>query len=86
MRRVFLLQHCYEYVINTDVGETTVEEIKTLGIYSSKAKGEQAIEYYKQKEGFRDHLKECFFLEAYTLDENASWVDGFVAADEVGNV
>ncbi len=66
---VFLVQHVH---IHNDGAET----VKLIGIYTSRANAEQAIERLKQQPGFRD-VPEGFVLDQYTLDED-NWTEGFV--------
>lgn len=74
MGKVYLLEHSYEYELVDDV---MVEQIKTIGIYSSKEKAEQARERYKTKKGFNRFPIDCFYISEYELDED-HWTDGFV--------
>jgi len=76
---VFILHHVYEYTLE-DGGYD--EEVKLLGVFSTKGKGKKAIDFYKTLEGFKDHPEECFHLEAFELDKNSSWTGGFAASDE----
>lgn len=69
MASVFLLQHSYEIYKDYD-------EIKTLGIYSTKEKAEEAIERYKILSGFQDHPDD-FYISEYKLDIDAQWMEGF---------
>jgi len=66
---VFLVQHVH-------IHEDGEEDIKLIGVYSSRASAEQAIERLKQQPGFRD-TPEGFVLDQYTLDED-NWTEGFV--------
>jgi hypothetical protein len=68
----YLLQHEYEYKFNNE----TFEEVKVLGIYSTREKAEEAINYYMTLEGFKDHPIECFHIDEYTFDER-HWAEGF---------
>ncbi|MEL1136604.1 hypothetical protein AAC978_15640 [Desulfitobacterium sp. THU1] len=68
MTSVFLLQHCYEV--------NNIEEIKIIGIYSSRSKAELVVEKYKGLLGFRNYPN-SFFIDEYRLDED-NWTEGFI--------
>lgn len=68
MASVYLLQHCYE--------KDGIEEIKTIGIYSTRKNAEIIIEKYKKLNGFKDY-KENFFIDEYVIDKSF-WGEGFV--------
>jgi hypothetical protein len=81
MNRVFVLQHLH--VVNGDK-----EDAKLLGIYSSRALAEMAIEErFRNLPGFRDtpHMAnpalfgpaEGFSIDEYQLDQD-SWEEGFI--------
>lgn len=63
----FLLQHSYA----TD----DCEETKTIGIFSSNEKAQEAVEILKIQNGFKK-FPDCFFIDEYDLDK-FSWQDGF---------
>ena len=73
MNKVFLLQHSYE------VGE--FDEIKTIGVYSSREKAEATIVRFKQLPGFKDYPVECFYIGEYELDLD-HWTEGFIKWEE----
>lgn len=77
MGKVYLLQHCYEYEVVEDISK---ENIKIIGIYSSRERAEQAIERYKLKEGFNRFPVDCFYIDGYELDQD-HWKDGFITYD-----
>jgi hypothetical protein len=80
MNRVFVLQHLH--VINGDE-----EDAKLLGIYSSRALAELAIERFRNLPGFRDTPymanpalpgpAKGFSIDEYQLDQD-SWEEGFI--------
>jgi len=80
MNRVFVLQHLH--IVNGNE-----EDAKLLGIYSSRAFAEIAIERFRNLPGFRDtpHMAnpalsgpaEGFSIDEYQLDQD-SWEEGFV--------
>ena len=75
---VYLLYHVYEYG-----DENEHEELKILGIYSSEANAQAAIQYYKNLSGFSKYPPSCFVIESYRVDTNAGWRGGFCNADDV---
>ncbi|NQX52061.1 hypothetical protein HQN86_00390 [Pedobacter panaciterrae] len=52
------------------------EDVKLIGVYSSIAEANSAIERKGSCEGFRDH-KVGFEISTYTLDKD-TWSEGFV--------
>jgi len=71
MKVVYLLQHSYE------VGEEEAfDEVKMLGIYSSKEKAEKMVEKYKNIPGFKNCLTSCFYIGKYEIDKD-HWTEGF---------
>lgn len=67
MDQVFILHHSYEL--------EDVEEIKLIGVYTSKDLAELAIERLKTKPGFCNR-PEDFSISEYTLNQD-SWIEGF---------
>lgn len=74
---VYLLVHTYEYAEN--------EEIKILGIYSSKNKAKDAIERYFALDGFKNFSKDCFEIQKYSLNTDSQWNEGFVSSEIIEN-
>lgn len=74
-RTVYLLQHVHEQ----SGGE---QEVKMIGIYSSRESAENAVRRLKEKPGFATSA-EGFTVEAYTLDED-NWAEGFVTILHTG--
>jgi hypothetical protein len=82
MNRVFVLQHLH--VINGDE-----EDVKLLGIYSSRSLAEVAIKRFRYLPSFRDTPQmanpaqpgpaEGFSIDEYELDQD-SWEEGFFTA------
>lgn len=66
--KVYLLEHSYELDEH--------DEIRTLGIYSSKEKAEEAILYYKKLPGFKD-LLDRFNIDEYEVNKMC-WSEGFI--------
>jgi hypothetical protein len=70
------VRHCDES------GEITIDEragddVKLLGIYSSRASADERIRRARRLPGFRDE-PECFVTGEYELDQD-TWTEGFVA-------
>lgn len=68
---VYLVEHSYE------VGEDgAYDEIKFIGVYSTREKAEQVVEKYKKLPGFRDYL-EGFHIGKHEIDKD-NWNEGFI--------
>ena len=65
--KVYLLEHIYELEGH--------DEVRTLGIYSSKEKAEEVILDYKKLPGFKDFL-DGFCITEYEIDKKY-WTEGF---------
>lgn len=72
---VYILQHAYDYGKN---GEH--QEVKFLGVFSSKLKAQKAIMKYVNLPGFREYGVDCFFIDKYKIDE-MEWKEGFIETD-----
>ena len=72
---VFMLWHVYE--LRDDFG--IHDEEKLIGVFSSEAKAQEAIERLKEKEGFRDLPLSCFEIHQTKVDQ-VGWKDGFATA------
>ena len=76
-KAVYKLIHSYEYEYE---GEK-FDEIKTLGIFSTKEKAQEHVDKLKNQVGFRDY-PDGFYIDPYYLDKPSTlWDDGFVDAD-----
>ncbi|GGU16208.1 DUF7336 domain-containing protein [Lentzea flava] len=88
--RVFLLWHVHHVATDSsgavrhfDPGgefradEEEGDDVKMLGVYSSRENAMARIERAKELPGFRDE-PECFYIGEYTLDED-QWTTGFTA-------
>jgi hypothetical protein len=51
------------------------DDVKLLGVYSSRENAQARIERAKELEGFRDE-PECFYISEYELDDD-QWTTGF---------
>ncbi len=67
--KVFTVQHVHEF----DDGH---EDLKFIGVYSTRPKAEDAVNRLKSQEGFRD-LPEGFEVDEYELDED-HWTEGYI--------
>lgn len=74
-RFVYFLQHAY--IPSGDEIEDD-EEVKDLGVYSSREAAELAVERYKQKRGFRSYRHD-FHIDRCALNYG-SWETGFCVA------
>jgi hypothetical protein len=79
MSRVFLLQHLH--ILNSDE-----EDLKNLGIYSTRDAALAAVERFRVRPGFKDcplfadtsapGPAEGFYVDEYELDQD-SWSEGY---------
>lgn len=76
MEYVYLLEHVYE------IGST--EEIKTIGIFSSRKNAQEAVNQLRNKPGFRDHPKKAFLISKCKVDR-IGWSEGFCSWEETMN-
>jgi hypothetical protein len=67
--RVFVVQHLH--VIHDDQ-----EDVKFIGVYSSRDTAEEAVQRLRAKPGFCD-APEGFSIDPYNLNED-NWTDGYV--------
>jgi hypothetical protein len=73
MTKVFLLQHVHKF----DDGH---ENVKLIGIYSTRASAEAALATVRDQSGFRD-APDGFSIDEYTLDPaEPQWAEGYVTA------
>ncbi len=70
--KVYVLQHSYDYGENDEFTET-----KFIGVYSSENSARQAIERLYKMQGFNEYSKDCFYIDAYIIDED-NWTEGFI--------
>lgn len=66
---VFLVEHVHVL----DDGE---ENVKTIGIYSTREKAQQAVERLRIQPGFRD-APDGFVIDLYWVDQDG-WASGYV--------
>ena len=67
--RVFVLQHVH--AISDDE-----QDVKLIGLYSTRARAEKAVIRLKSMQGFRD-APEGFSIDEYPADED-NWTSGYV--------
>lgn len=65
---VFLVQHTHDL--------ENEEDVKIIGIYSTREKAEQAIERLRSQAGFKD-CPNSFYIDRYKVDED-HWKEGYV--------
>ncbi len=65
----YIVQHVHEF----DDGE---ENVKLIGVYSTRERGELAVERSRLLPGFQD-APGGFSIDAYAMDED-HWNDGYV--------
>ena len=66
---VFVVQHVHDM-------EDGEEDVKMIGVYSSREKAEQAVERLQIQPGFSD-LPEGFCIDRYPVDKD-HWTEGYV--------
>jgi len=52
-------------------------ELKLIGVFSTRERAEAAVDARRGKPGFVDH-PDGFEIAAYVVDRDAAWLDGFV--------
>jgi homoserine kinase type II len=68
MGSVYVVQHSYEHAGR--------DEVKFIGVYSTRQSAEAAVERTRKLPGFREHPDD-FHIDEYALDED-SWTEGFI--------
>ncbi len=69
MASVFVLQHVHPR-------EDGVEDVKFIGVYSSREKAEAAVARLGRLPGFSD-ARDGFHIDEYRIDQD-HWVEGYV--------
>lgn len=67
--KVYMVDHVHEHASGN-------EDIKLIGIYSTRQLAREAVKRMKIKRGFRDQPKN-FYISQITVDED-HWTEGFV--------
>ena len=70
MQRVFILQHVHQLGCNT-------EDVKFIGVYTSRENADNAIERLVLQPGFRS-TKSGFSIDEYEINVD-HWKEGFTA-------
>jgi hypothetical protein len=68
MASVFVLQHVH-------TREDGVEDVKFIGVYSSREKAQAAVARLSRLPGFAD-ASDGFYIDEYHVDED-HWVEGY---------
>jgi hypothetical protein len=71
MASVFILQHVHSR-------EDGAEDVKFIGVYSSREKADAAVAHLSRLPGFAD-ASDGFHVDEYRVDQD-HWVEGYVAA------
>ena len=66
--KVYLLEHEYEACLK--------EYYTLLGVYYTNKSAQDEMKYFMEKEPYKDY-KDGFTIDFYTLNEDASWREGF---------
>ena len=74
-RRTILYQVAHEYP-DPAFDDDEITEVKFIGVYSSKALAEEAVERLRARPGF-DRFPDGFTIDAVQVDQT-SWEEGFV--------
>lgn len=69
MEYVYVLQHSYEL--------EDEEEVKFVGVFSTEPEAQNAIDFLRTKEGFKDYPVDCFIIDKYKINE-IHWTEGFI--------
>ncbi|NPV90893.1 MAG: hypothetical protein HPY50_08980 [Firmicutes bacterium] len=72
MKTVYVLHHSYEVDDN--------ENVKLIGVYSTKDNAEAAVEKLKPLPGFKDY-PDCFCIDEYEIDKD-HWTEDFISLEE----
>ncbi len=67
---VYMLDHEY-------TKENGNDEVKEIGLFSTRERAKTAMNRLKKKPGFRDY-PDGFKIYKYTLDADLAWTEGFV--------
>lgn len=70
MTTAFVVQHVHEHADGT-------EDVKFIGVYSSRANAEAAVARLREQAGFAD-TPDSFSIDEYPIDRD-HWTEGYVA-------
>ena len=73
MTEVFVVQHLHEI--------DDVEDVKMIGVYSSRASAEAAVLRLSTQPGFRENPA-GFHIDPYSLDQD-HWIEGFSTLETI---
>jgi hypothetical protein len=73
MASVFVVQHVHSR-------EDAREDVKFIGVYSSREKAQESVSRMSRLPGFTD-ARDGFHIDEYRVDQD-HWVEGYVAAGE----
>lgn len=71
--KIFFVEHVYE--------ENDDDEIKFIGVFSSRERAQDAVNKLVLKPGFKNFPSDCFKISEGELDR-IGWVDGFTRWNE----
>lgn len=71
MKSVFVLQHVHSQ-------QDDVEDVKFIGVYSSRENAEAAVARLRRLPGFSD-APDGFHIDEYHIDQD-QWIEGYVVA------
>ncbi|GGF11702.1 hypothetical protein SAMN05443634_11616 [Chishuiella changwenlii] len=77
MEKLFILHHEYEYTYKKEI----FDEVKFIGVFSSKQKAEEAKNLLKNKKGFINYPEDCFIIGEIGVD-TVEWLEGFITTEE----
>jgi hypothetical protein len=69
MQNVFVLQHVHS-------ADGDVEDVKLIGVYSSREKAQEAVARLGRAPGFSD-AQDAFHIDEYRIDQD-HWAEGYV--------
>jgi hypothetical protein len=72
MASVFVLQHVHSR-------EDGDEDVKFIGVYSSRARAEEAVARLRQQPGF-SVAPDGFHVDEYRVDQD-HWIEGYVVVE-----
>jgi hypothetical protein len=72
MSRVFVVQHVHTL-------DDDVEDIKLIGVYSSRENAEAAVARLSRQPGFAD-APDGFHVDEYRVDQD-QWTEGYVTVE-----
>jgi hypothetical protein len=75
MTKVFVLQHVHAIDDGT-------EDVKLIGVYSSRGKAQATVERLSRMPGFSD-ATDGFHIDEYPVDQD-QWVEGYATITNAG--